>query len=161
IAYPDRFSPPTSDFFATGRAPIAETAPITDVPAQIPSFSNSWTQPIVHQNISIIPLGNLQATVSENFLNRLIARDEQKPGDVNDFILGARVKGYQITFTQLRFDLLPSTDKMRGALVLHGINESQTTGITPQAIVDVASQQTFVATKDVFFDGYNLSTRPA
>jgi hypothetical protein len=106
--------------------------------------------------------GNLRLTISETFLNRLIARTEQKPGEaVRDFILGADVQGRQTTETKLRFDLLPSTDKMRGVLVLNGITQAQTTGITPQAMVDVASQQQFVATKELYFDGLSLSTRHA
>ena len=108
-----------------------------------------------------IPIGNLRLSMSERFMNRLIARDEQRPGEVRDTILGAAVSGQQTTATQLRLDLLPSAEKARGAFVLSGKTQSETTGVTPQAMVDVASQQEFFAVKDVFFDGMKLSTRHA
>ena len=89
------------------------------------------------------PIGNLRLTVSENFLNRVIARDEQKPGVVQDFILGAQVTGRQITDTKVRLDLpcRASEKECAGAIVLNGVTQSQTTGVTPQAMVDTASQQ--------------------
>ena len=58
-------------------------------------------------------------------------------------------------------DLLPGASNARGALVLNGTTQSATTGVTPQAMVDVASQQQFVAVKEIFFDGMKFSTRHA
>ena len=108
-----------------------------------------------------VPIGNLRLTISESFLNRLVARDEQKPGEVNDFILGAQVTGRQMTFTKLRFDLLPNSENIRGALVLNGTVQSQTTGVTSQAMIDTAGRQQFLAVKELFFDGMKFSTRHA
>ena len=107
------------------------------------------------------PIGNLRLTVSENFLNRVIARDEMKPGEVRDFIMGARVSGRQNTTTRVRLDLRYSANQAKGVLVLNGTTQAETTGVTPQAMVDVASQQEFVATKEIFFDGMKFSTRHA
>lgn len=107
------------------------------------------------------PIGNLRLSISENFLNRVVARDEQKPGDVQDFILGAQVTGRQITDTKVRLDLLPNAEKAQGAIVLNGITQSQTKGVTPQAMVDTASQQQFRAVKEIYFDGLKFSTRHA
>ncbi len=121
-----------------------------------------WNQPVERQTLSVpASIGNLRIVVSDRFLNRLVARNEQKPGDVRDVILGAEVTGHQTTETNLHLDLLPSPDKIRGTFILNGATESQTTGVTPQAMVDVASQQRFVATKDVYFDGISFSTRHA
>ncbi len=106
-------------------------------------------------------IGNLRFKVSEGFLNRFVSRDENTPGEVRDFILGAEVTGRQNTITRLRFDLLPGADKARGMLVLNGTTQSETTGVTPQAKVDVASRQEFVALKELFFDGTSISTRHA
>ena len=44
---------------------------------------------------------------------------------------------------------------------LNGTTQSQTTGVTPQAMVDTASRQKFLAIKEVYFDGTTLSTRHA
>lgn len=109
----------------------------------------------------VLPVGNFRIAISERFLNRLVARDEQHPGEVRDFILGADVRGFQTTDTKLRIDLMPSPDKIRASLVLNGLTNAQTTGATPQAMVDVASQQRFVAIKDILFDGNYFSTRHA
>lgn len=106
-------------------------------------------------------IGNVRLTVSESFLNRLITREEQRPGEVRDVILGAQVTGYQTTNTHLKLDLVPSSDTIRGYLVLHGMTNSQTVGVTPQAMIDTASQQHFYATKEVVFDGIALGTRHA
>lgn len=118
-------------------------------------------RPVPVEAVTPAAIGNLRLTVSEAFLNRLIARDEDRPGEVRDFILGAQVSGRQQTATQLRFDLLPSADQIHGALVLNGVTQSQTTGVTPQAMVDVASRQNFAAYKELYFDGTRLTTRHA
>lgn len=118
--------------------------------------------PVLSQElVETPPIGNLRVTVSESFLNRLVARDETKPGEVRDFILGAQVSGRQVTATRVRLDLLPGTNKVRGALVLNGTTQAETTGVTPQAMVDVASQQEFSAVKEIYFDGVKFSTRHA
>ena len=129
-----------------------------------PMAMRAFPEPVViapSPEIPPAPVGNLRLTVSENFLNRLIARDETKPGEVRDFILGAQVSGRQTTATRVRLDLVPSANNARGALVLNGTTQSETTGVTPQAMVDVASQQEFVAVKEIFFDGMKFSTRHA
>ena len=104
---------------------------------------------------------NLRVSVSEAFLNRLIAREEVRPGEVQDNILGAKVTGRQTTTSRLKLDLLPSADQARIAFVLTGDVQTLTTGVTPQAMIDTAGQQQFVAVKDVFFDGSLFSTKHA
>lgn len=134
---------------------VIEPVPSTGsqiIPLSQSEFASSTT---------LASIGNLRVSIGERFLNRFIAREETRPGEVNDVILGADVRGHQTTSTRLRFDLLPSLDKMRGVFILTGINYSQTTGYTSQAMVDVASEQQFYATKDLFFDGFNFSTRHA
>ena len=147
----------------TVRRPTPFQNSIASAPVQLPSVSRMTygpapSAPIVEQPA---PIGNLRLTVSENFLNRLVARDETKPGEVRDFILGAQVSGRQTTATRVRLDLLPGAANARGALVLNGTTQSETTGVTPQAMVDVASQQEFVAVKEIYFDGMKFSTRHA
>jgi hypothetical protein len=147
----------------TVRRPTSFQNGVAAAGPQIPAVSQRiygtvHAAPIVDQ---AAPIGNLRLTVSESFLNRLVARDETKPGEIRDFILGAQVSGRQTTATQVRLDLLPSAANARGALVLNGTTQSATTGVTPQAMVDVASQQQFVAIKEIFFDGMQFSTRHA
>lgn len=138
------------------------SSPTTRFSPQPVESGTVWTHPVERQILpSAASIGNFRVTVGENFLNRLIARNEHKPGGVDDVILGAKVTGVQTTETNLRFDLVPSPDKIQGVFVLNGTTDSQTTGITPQAMIDTASRQRFVATKDVYFDGMSFSTRHA
>jgi len=104
---------------------------------------------------------NTQLVVSEEFLNRWVARDEVEPGRVDDFAFGAKVDGEQWTASQLRIDLRPSYEQAAGAFVLTGQIHSQTIGRTEQGAVQAQGQQEFIATKDVFFDGTQFSTRHA
>lgn len=104
---------------------------------------------------------NTQLVVTEEFLNRFIARSEVEPGRVDDFAFGAKVDGEQWTASQLRLDLRPSFEQAAGAFVLTGQIHSQTIGRTEQGAVQAQGQQEFIATKDVFFDGTQFSTRHA
>lgn len=104
---------------------------------------------------------NFRVAVSENFLNRLVAQERVDPGPVRDFVLGAQVTGRQTTVSRLRVDLIASDDKARTDLILNGDVQSLTTGVTPQAMIDTAGQQRFVAVKEVYFDGNQFSTRHA
>ena len=140
--------------FEPGLAVAPQDRPLVPIP--IPAAANP--QPAVELPA---PMGNLRLTVTENFLNRLVARDETRPGEVRDFILGAQVSGHQTTATKVRLDLLPAAANGRAALVLNGTTQSETTGVTPQAKVDVASQQEFVAIKEIYFDGDKFTTRHA
>ena len=137
--------------------PVASRSFPVAVPGSVP------TGPVPSQKLieTPPPIGNLRVVVSESFLNRVIARDETKPGEVRDFILGAQVSGRQVTATRVRLDLLPAAHQARGALVLNGTTQAETTGVTPQAMVDVASQQEFSAIKEIYFDGHKFSTRHA
>lgn len=137
--------------------PLPQSAsypPLTPVPELSPPRADSAVvTPTVPANVRV--------AASEEFLNRLVAREEVLPGPVRDFVLGAEVTGRQTTTARLKLDLLPAADKARVAFVLHGDVQSLTTGVTPQAMVDVAGRQQFVAVKDVFFDGHQFSTRHA
>jgi hypothetical protein len=104
---------------------------------------------------------NFRITVSEAFLNRLIAQDRIEPGPVRDFILGAEVTGRQTTVARLRADLVPSPNQARVALLLNGDVQSETTGVTPQAMIDTLGRQQFVGVKEVYYDGVQLTTRHA
>lgn len=104
---------------------------------------------------------NLHLVATEEWLNRVISRCDVTPGVVDDCILGAKVDGQQITNSQLRLDIRPSADKIAAAFVLSGIVNSQTRGVTDQAAVYSRGQQQFTATKDIFFDGREFSTRHA
>lgn len=104
---------------------------------------------------------NFRLTVSETFLNRLVARENVQPGQVRDVILGAQVTGKSTTVSKLHVDLVPDANQGHAVFVLNGDVQTLTTGVTPQAMIDTAGQQQFVAVKDVFFDGMKFSTRHA
>ncbi|MEI8384280.1 MAG: hypothetical protein WCJ09_29505, partial [Planctomycetota bacterium] len=139
-----RFLPPQPVPIAANFAPSPELA----TPVAVETRRTSGT-------------GNLRLTVSEAFLNRVIAQERVEPGPVRDYILGAQVTGRQTTVSRVRLDLKPSNDKATAAFVLNGDVQTLTTGVTPQAMIDTAGQQQFLATKEVYFDGVQFSTRHA
>ena len=104
---------------------------------------------------------NLRFLVTENFLNRLMSQNKSEQGRVTDFVLGANVSGNQITNTTVSVDLKPSSNTARFDLRLNGNINSNTAGVTPQATVYTLGNHTFLATKEVNFDGLNFSTMPA
>ncbi|MDZ4688093.1 MAG: hypothetical protein SH850_23715 [Planctomycetaceae bacterium] len=104
---------------------------------------------------------NLHVVASEELLNRFVARSRVEPGEVDDFLFGAKVDGQQWTATQLSLDLRPAGDRAHAAFILDGHVQSQTTGRTEQGAVHSIGRQQFYAVKDVFFDGAQLSTRHA
>lgn len=158
--------PTPFDPAVSSRQPLGTTnpaIPLTPIPQTINGDVYRVNRPLDEAQTLAMPqaIGNLRVSVSEAFVNRIVARNEHKPGEVHDFILGAQVSGHQTTETRLRFDVLPNAEKIRAALILDGLTQSQTTGVTPQAMVDVASQQQFMATKELYFDGMSVSTRHA
>lgn len=104
---------------------------------------------------------NLRLRISETFLNRVIEQERIEPGPVRDHILGAEVTGRQTTVSRVRLDLKPASDKGVATFVLNGNVQTLTTGVTPQAMIDTAGRQQFLATKEVYFDGIQFSTRHA
>lgn len=109
------------------------------------------------------PIGhfNLHLVATEEWLNRVIARNDVTEGVVDDCILGAKVDGQQVTNSSLRLDIRPSPEQIAAAFVLDGTVCTQTRGLTEQATVFSRGQQKFQATKDIFFDGMVFSTRHA
>lgn len=104
---------------------------------------------------------NVHLVAREDWLNRLVGRQETKPGVVDDHVLGAKVSGQQWTTTQFRVDLRPSADRAMAAVVLDGFVQSDTAGATEQATVYSRILLNFQATKELFFDGQNISTKHA
>ncbi len=172
---PPVYGEPSPDFFGSpGFRPAPFLPQYGDVPVQRQfSPTQGINQPVevrrvpndrtVQQTLAQQVTGpaNVRVSVSEDFLNRLVARDDVQPGPVRDKVLGADVAGRQTTTSRLVLDLKPSQEKAHAVFVLTGDVQLQVTGTTPQAMVDTAGQQQFVAVKDVFFDGRWLSTKHA
>lgn len=120
-----------------------------------------------HANPTPLPAGpgvshfNLHLVVTENWLNRFVARTDETAGLIDDVILGAKVDGQQSTTSRLQLDLRPHTEQIAATFRLQGQTGTATQGVTEQATVFSRSQQTFHASKDCFFDGNVFSTRHA
>lgn len=97
--------------------------------------------------------------VSEEFLNRLVARTESRQSQVRDFVLGADVYGHETTHTDVRLDLRPHPTAAAADMVLHGRNFPDTLGYTPQAVVHTLGFHEFTARKLVVFDGRLFHTQ--
>ena len=104
---------------------------------------------------------NVRVIASEEFLNRLLSETRNEKGPVVDFVLGANVTGNQTTATRVSVDLLPSGRTARFDLTLNGAVQSSTVGVTSEATVYTQGNHTFVAKKEVNFDGIRFVTSPA
>lgn len=104
---------------------------------------------------------NWHLVVTEEFLNRFVAQDRLEPGRVDDFVFGAKVDGEQWSKTHLRLDLKPSPDKAAAAFILAGQVQTDTIGRTDQGAVRSIGHQEFLANKEIYFNGFEFSTRRA
>lgn len=104
---------------------------------------------------------NVRVIASEEFLNRLLSEARTERGPVVDYVLGANVSGNQTTATKVTIDLLPSNKTARFDLTLNGQIQSSTVGVTSEATVYTQGNHTFVAKKEVNFDGLKFVTSPA
>lgn len=104
---------------------------------------------------------NLRVMVTESFLNRMMSQNRSETGPVVDCVLGAAVSGCQITNTSVSVDLRPSNNSARFNLNLAGNINSNTQGVTPQATVYTYGNHTFLASKEVNYDGNKFWTGPA
>lgn len=101
----------------------------------------------------------LRLHVSEEFLNRLVARSESRQSQVRDFVLGADVYGHETTHTDVRLDLRLDPTAAAADMVLHGRNFPDTLGYTSQAVVHTLGFHEFTARKLVVFDGRLFHTQ--
>lgn len=104
---------------------------------------------------------NIRIAATESFLNRLLADSRVEQGQVNDYVLGAAVGGWQTTSTNVGVDVQPSADKLVFDLVLTGVVQSNTAGHTDQATIYTSGYHQFRSTKQVAYDGHTFTTSPA
>lgn len=104
---------------------------------------------------------NMQVSISEGFFNRVLAKTHIEEGGVNDFILGANVYGCQITSSVARFDLLPSVNGAMFNVHLTGTVTTNTDSHKGRVTIFSNGNHSFVAQKQVIFDGELFSTTPA
>lgn len=104
---------------------------------------------------------NLRVVVSEKFLSKLVSESTTKQGPVRDFILGANVSGNQTTTATVGIDLKPSAQGIRLNLLLNGLSQSNTVGVTEEANVYTFGRHAFRAWKPITFDGEKFVTGAA
>jgi hypothetical protein len=104
---------------------------------------------------------NLTAVASDAGLTKVLGETSQTTGPVTDFILGANVSGDEWTTTTVSVRLEPADRMARIELVLDGITQSSTVGVTSQANIYTSGYHRFGAMKEIRFDGENISTGPA
>lgn len=104
---------------------------------------------------------NVRIFASEELLNRILSESRTEKGPVVDYVLGANVSGNQTTLTTVGLDLQPSAHSARFDLVLNGKINSNTVGVTSEATVYTLGNHTFVARKEINFNGVSFVTAPA
>ena len=87
---------------------------------------------------------NVRIAASEAFLNRLLSDARVERGQVNDYVLGAAVGGWQTTSSNVTVDVKPATDSLKFDLVLSGTVQSNTAGRTDQATIYMARSSSLV-----------------
>lgn len=107
------------------------------------------------------PPWNLHLVVTEDVLNRLVARSQIEPREVQDVFEDTPISGQQVTTSRLTLDLQPSSTTGRILMVLDGETSSSTAGFSPQAVINSVGRHQFHATKEILFNGYELATRHA
>ncbi len=105
------------------------------------------------------PACQLSLEVTEKFANQFISRRDWQCGPVNDFILGAVVRGEQSTHTVTHLDFRPHAHRARMVLRLEGEIFNRTAGFTPQAVVYSLGHHRMRLEKEIEFDGRMLRTR--
>ena len=104
---------------------------------------------------------NLRVVASEKFLSKLIGESTTKQGAVRDVVLGANVSGNQSTTVKVGIDLKPNNNGIRLNLLLDGVAQSNTVGVTSEANVYTSGHHVFKASKPVSFDGNKFAAGAA
>lgn len=104
---------------------------------------------------------NLRVVTSEKFLTRIANQTTKKQGPVDDFILGAKVDGSQVTTATVNVDLKPANNGVRLNITLSGVSQSSTIGVTEEANVYTSGYHQFWAWKPVIYDGTKFHTEKA
>jgi len=104
---------------------------------------------------------NLQVVASEGFLSRVIHERRSESGHVRDFVLGASVYGHQWTNTEVGVDVKRSNANATFNVTLTGQTQTNTSGVTSQATIYTNGNHHFWASKEVDFDGFLFTTKPA
>lgn len=104
---------------------------------------------------------NLRVVVSEAFANKVAAQPVSETGPVDDFILGAKVDGTQVTTGNVVVDVLPSDSGLKFAMNFNGVSQTSTQGVTDQATIFTSGYHQFSASKQITFDGDRFTTFPA
>jgi hypothetical protein len=104
---------------------------------------------------------NFQASISEGFLNRVMATSRTEAGGVRDFILGADVFGTQTTSTNSTVNLVADPAVGHLQIQLSGNVSNNTDAHASKAVIYSVGDDHFDGVKDVFFNGTTFSTSPA
>ena len=104
---------------------------------------------------------NLHLVVSESLIQKLVSDIRCESGPVKDCILGAYVTGTQVTNTELRADVRPSTNSANFELLVSGTTSSNTSGTKSPAVIYTRGNHSFDINKSVYFDGQRISSGKA
>ena len=105
---------------------------------------------------------NLQVVASQEMLSKLLSDQQSTTGPVTDFILGANVSGTEWTTTDISVELRPGKNVANLDLILNGVTQSSTVGVTDQASIYTSGYHRWSAKKPLRFDGKTIvATGPA
>ena len=116
----------------------------------------------IHEALQAFYLNyNVQLTISEGLLKRVVAERREEKSRINERMMSARIVGSQVTTASVSADVQPSENGARFALVIEGNVRANTSGSVPEATIYSSGYHTFRAEKPVIFDGHSFTTEPA
>lgn len=104
---------------------------------------------------------NLHMVLSEPMLSRLVSDYQSQSGNVAECVLGAWVTGCQVTDTNVRADIKPSSGQAMFQLLVDGRTTTNTQGRKSPATVFTRGNHHFNIVKNTYFNGKTLTSSPA
>lgn len=104
---------------------------------------------------------NLQVLASQELLNKLLSDQQTNSSQVNEQVMGANVTGTETTTTDISVELEPGKSTANFDLVLNGVTQSSTVGMTGEANIYTQGYHRWGAKKPLRFDGTTIVTGPA
>lgn len=144
----------------------AEPRCACESPSGVPASSSrlAWRMepsPLPFAEPQVVDRSPFQIAVPGTLLNRLLTEDRFDAGPVRDVIAQTDVVGEQRTVARVQVQLVPNDRHAEFHLVLKGLVQSDTLGVTRDGAVNTRGLHSVVAVKPVMFDGQRITTRMA
>lgn len=108
-----------------------------------------------------LPRGAVVLRISEQYLERLFARDIDQKSAVNNEVLGTRARGEAHTVAHADVDLDPDNNGAAFCIVTKGATTARTTGHNGPAVIYSRTVTNWTCRTEITFSNNTFHTRPA